>query len=63
MVLNYIKLTSVLANPAKRIVTLSSNEVKCDPQMLSNMTEISQTNRMKAMALMFEAIFDCYQRG
>ena len=27
------------------------------------MTELLQTNRIKAVALMFEATLDCYQRG
>ena len=31
--------------------------------MLSNMTELSQTNRMRAIALMFEATLECYQCG
>ena len=63
MVHNYIKLAGVQANPAKRIVTLLSNKVKYDPKILSNMTELLQTNRMEAIALMFEATLDCYQRA
>ena len=59
----YIKLAGVPPNPAKRIVTASSNNVKYDPKMLSNMTELLQTNIMKAVALMFAATLDCYQRG
>tara|TARA_B000000565_G_scaffold9507_1_gene7250 strand:- start:1657 stop:2595 length:939 start_codon:yes stop_codon:yes gene_type:complete len=60
---NYIKLAGVQANPAKRIVTLLSNKTKYDPKILSNMTDLLQTNRMEAIALMFEATIDCYQRG
>ena len=63
MLHNYIKLAGVQANPAKRIVTLSSNKMKCDPKMLSNMRELLQTNRMEGISLMFEATLDCYQGG
>ena len=63
MVHNYIKSAGVQANPAKRIVMLLSNKIKYDPKILSNMTELLQTNRMEAIALMFEATLDCYQRG
>ena len=60
---NSIELAGRPANPAKRIVTLLSNEMKYDPKILSNVTELLQTNRMKAIAFMFEATIDCYQRG
>ena len=63
MLHDYIKLAGVQADPAKRIVTLLSKEMKYDPKMLSITTELLQTNRMKAIALMFEATLDCYQRG
>ena len=63
MVHNFIKLAGVQANPAKRIVALLANKPKYDPKSLSNMTELLQTNHMEAVALMFEATFDCYQRA
>ena len=46
MVHIHIKSAGVQANPAKRIVTLLTNEMKHDPKILSNMTELLQTNRM-----------------
>ena len=39
MVHNYIKLTGVQANSAKRKMIFSSNKSKYDPKILSNMTE------------------------
>ena len=30
--------------------------------MLSNITKLLQTNKMKALALIFKATLDCYQR-
>ena len=63
MVHNFIKLAGVQANSAKRIVMLLSNKQKYEPKLLSNISELLQTNRMEPLALMFEATRDCYQRG
>ena len=63
MVHNFIKLAGVQANPAKRIITLLANKQKYDPKLLSNISELLQTNRMEPLALMFEATYDCYQRS
>ena len=62
MIHNLIKLTGVNAIPAKRIILLLSKKSKYDPKILSNMSELLQTNRMEIIALMFEATLDCYQR-
>ena len=63
MIHNFIKLAGVQANPAKRIIVLLSNKDKYHPKILSNMSELLQTNRMEPLALMFEATLDCYRRG
>ena len=63
MVHNYIKLAGVQATPERRIATLLSNEVKYDPKILSNMTDLLQRNRRQAIVFMFEATLDCHQRG
>ena len=63
MVPIYVNLAGVQMNAAKRVLTLLSNKSKCDPKMLSNMTELLQTNGMAAVALMFEATLLFYQRG
>ena len=47
---------------AKRISSLA-NEQKYDPKLLSNITELLQTNRMESLASMFEATYDYYQRS
>ena len=63
MIYNFIKLAGVKANPAKRIITLLSNKDKYDPKILSNMSELLQTNRFEPLALMFESTLDYYRRG
>ena len=55
MIHNVIKLANIQTNSAKCIVMLLSNKSKHDPKILSNMSELLQTNRMKALPLMFEA--------
>ena len=62
MVQNHVKLAGVQANFAKCIVTGSSRKLKYDPKMLFNMTNLLQTNRMQAVALIFEATLDCHQQ-
>ena len=63
MVHNFIKLAGVQANSAKRIIMLLSNKQKYEPKLLSNISELLQTNRMEPLALMFEATRDFYQRA
>ena len=60
---DYNELDGVQANSAKHIVTLLSNELKYDSKMRVNMTELLQTNRMRAVALLVEATLDCYHCG
>ena len=55
---NYIKLAGVQGNPVKRTVTLLSNKMTHDLKILSNMTELLETNRMETIALMFGATLD-----
>ena len=59
---NHVKLAGVQAKSAKRIITLLANKSKYDPKTLSNMTELLQTNAMKAIALLFKATLNCYER-
>ena len=42
---------------------LLANKQKYEPKLLSNISELLQTNRMEALALMFEATHNCYQRS
>lgn len=63
MVHNYMRTSGVHANPPKRVVQLLAKKVKYDPKILSNMSELLQTNRMEILALMFESTFDWYQRN
>ena len=53
IVYNFIKLSGVQANSAKRIVILLSNKTKYDPKILSNMSDLLQINCMEALAFMF----------
>lgn len=63
MIYNYMRTSGVQAESAKRIIQLLADKPKFDPKLLSNMSELLQTNRMEILALMFEATFDCYQRN
>ena len=63
MVHNFIRITGVHANAAKRIIMLLSNKSKYDPKVLSNMSELLQTNRLEPLALMFVATLDYYKRS
>ena len=61
MVHNHVKLPGVHPNSAKRIVTSSSNEIRCDSKTLLNITELLQTNAIEAVTVMFGATLDSYQ--
>ena len=59
---NFIKLAGVHAMPAKRIITLLSDKDKYDPKLLSNMSDLLNTNRFEPLAILYVAIKQYYMR-
>ena len=59
---NFIKLAGVHAIPAKIIISLLANKDKYDPKLLSNMSDLLNTNRFEPLAILYVAIKQYYMR-
>ena len=62
IVYNSIKLAGGHAIPAKVVITLLANKEKYDPKLLSNMSDLLNTNRFEPIAILYVAIKQYYTR-
>ena len=50
----------VMMRDCIKLAGVQANNIKYDSKILSNMTELLQTNRIKAIGLMCKALLDSY---